>query len=86
LRFASHLLFLRLQPSNSFPSGGLRVIIAFLVFYLLPIAGAVLYARNTLLIPLEWLFVSLRVVLADGPTIAMNAGEFQGVQPDHHGL
>jgi hypothetical protein len=26
------------------------------------IAGAVLYARNTLLIPLEWLFVSLRVV------------------------
>jgi len=41
----------------------LRVIIAFLVFYFLPIAGTVLYARNTLLIPLEWLFVSLRVVL-----------------------
>ena len=23
---------------------------------------------------------------ANGPTIAMNAGEFEGVQPDHHGL
>ena len=25
-------------------------------------------------------------ILANGPTIAMNAGEFEGVQPDHHGL
>jgi hypothetical protein len=25
-------------------------------------------------------------IQANGPTIAMNAGEFEGVQPDHHGL
>ena len=25
-------------------------------------------------------------IQANGPTIAMNAGELEGVQPDHHGL
>jgi hypothetical protein len=25
-------------------------------------------------------------IQANGPTIAMNVGDFEGVQPDHHGL
>ncbi len=39
------------------------MITAFLVFYFLPFAGPVLYAKSTHLIPLEWMFVSIRLLL-----------------------
>jgi hypothetical protein len=65
LDIASWLAFIVFAAAafKQFSYRWLRVIVAFLVFYFLPIAGAVLYARNTHLIPLEWMFVSFRVLL-----------------------
>jgi hypothetical protein len=41
------------------------------------------YAAQTKALRAELLKAGIQT---NGPTIAMNAGEFEGVQPDHHGL
>jgi hypothetical protein len=49
----------------------LRVIVALLVFYLLPIALAIVYARFSYLLSTEWIFRSLPMLLVIGYLIKL---------------
>ena len=54
----------------------LRVIAAFLVFYLLPVAVALVYARFNYLLSTEWIFRSLPIMLVVGYLIKLTIAGF----------
>jgi hypothetical protein len=54
----------------------LRVIAAFLVFYLSPLVVVVIYARTNFLLPLNWLLVSLPIIVILGRLIRLTLAGF----------
>jgi hypothetical protein len=73
LNFASWLAFVAFAAAAfwHFSYRWLRVIAAFLVFYLLPVAVAIVYARFNLLLSNEWMVRSLPIMLVVGYLIKL---------------
>jgi len=78
LDIASWLAFVAFAAAAfwQFSHRWLRVIAAFLVFYLLPVAVALVYARFNYLLSTEWIFRSLPIMLVVGYLIKLTIAGF----------